>query len=72
MDTPLELADLDYLCDGISVPDDALPITLSLYPAIAPYQVWLALILVMALAIPSTYLIEKPFVKFIRSKYLDK
>jgi hypothetical protein len=39
MDTPLELADLDYLCDGISVPYDALPITLSLYPAIAPYQV---------------------------------
>jgi peptidoglycan/LPS O-acetylase OafA/YrhL len=47
-------------------------ISLSLYPAIAPYQVWLAVILVMALAIPSTYLIEKPFVRFIRSKYLDK
>lgn len=44
-------------------------ISLPMFPTIGPYQVWLALVLVMALAIPSTYLIEKPIVRFIRSKY---
>jgi peptidoglycan/LPS O-acetylase OafA/YrhL len=46
-------------------------ISLSLYPEIASYQVWLAVMFVMVLAIPSTYLIEKPFVRFIRRKYLS-
>jgi peptidoglycan/LPS O-acetylase OafA/YrhL len=55
-----------------SVVMTAVFISLSLYPAIAQYQVCLAVILVMALAIPSTYLIEKPFVRFIRRKYFDK
>ncbi len=41
-------------------------------PAIGPYQFWIAVGLIMALAIPSTYLIEKPIARFIRRKYIDR
>ncbi len=41
-------------------------------PAIGPYQIWIAVALIMALAIPSTYLIEKPLARFIRRKYIDR
>ena len=41
-------------------------------PAIGPYQIWIAIALLMALAIPSTYLIEKPLARWIRRKYIDK
>lgn len=44
--------------------------SLLFFPAIGPYQVWLAVALVMALAITSTFLIEKPIVRLIRIKYL--
>jgi peptidoglycan/LPS O-acetylase OafA/YrhL len=40
-------------------------------PAIGPYQIWIAIVLIMALAIPSTYLVEKPIAGFIRRKYID-
>ena len=40
-------------------------------PAIGPYQIWIAIALIMALAIPSTYLVEKPIARFIRRKYID-
>lgn len=45
-------------------------ISLSVFPASAPYQVWLAIAAIFILAIPSTYLVEKPLVKLIRRKYL--
>ena len=41
-------------------------------PAIGPYQVWIAIVAIMVLAIPSTYLIEKPLTRVIRSKYIDR
>jgi peptidoglycan/LPS O-acetylase OafA/YrhL len=41
-------------------------------PAIGPYQIWIAIALIMALAIPSTYLVEKPIARFIRRKYIDR
>ena len=41
-------------------------------PAIGPWQIWIAIALIMALAIPSTYLIEKPLARFIRRKYIDR
>jgi peptidoglycan/LPS O-acetylase OafA/YrhL len=41
-------------------------------PAIGPYQIWIAVVLIMLLAIPSTYLVEKPIARFIRSKYIDR
>lgn len=40
-------------------------------PAIGPYQIWIAVVLIMVLAIPSTYLVEKPIARFIRRKYID-
>ena len=40
-------------------------------PAIGPYQIWIAIVLIMVLAIPSTYLVEKPVARFIRRKYID-
>lgn len=40
-------------------------------PAIGPYQIWIAVTLIMALAIPSTWLIEKPIARAIRRKYVD-
>ncbi len=47
-------------------------ITLMTVPGIGPYQGWLAIGLIMALAIPSTYLIEKPIARKIRRKYIDR
>ena len=41
-------------------------------PGIGPYQIWIAIALIMALAIPSTYLIEKPLARRIRRKYIDR
>ncbi len=41
-------------------------------PAVGPYQIWLAVGLIMALAIPSTYLIERPLARLIRRKYIDR
>ena len=47
-------------------------VSLMAMPAIGPYQIWIAIALIMALAIPSTYLIEKPIARFIRRKYIDR
>lgn len=41
-------------------------------PAIGPYQIWIAVVLIMVLAIPSTYLVEKPIARLIRRKYIDR
>ena len=46
-------------------------VTLMINPAIGPYQVWIAIAMIMALAIPSTYLIEKPIARSIRKKFID-
>jgi len=45
-------------------------ISLAHFPSIGPYQVWLAIVMLMALAIPSTFLFEKPFVSFVRRKFI--
>ncbi len=47
-------------------------VSLSINPAIGPYQVWIGIALIMALAIPSTYLIEKPLARVIRRKFIDR
>ena len=47
-------------------------VSLIAMPAIGPYQIWIAIALIMALAIPSTYLIEKPLARVIRRKYIDQ
>ena len=47
-------------------------ISLVIMPGIGPYQGWLAIALIMALAIPSTYLVEKPVARWIRRKYIDR
>lgn len=46
--------------------------SLMIMPDIGPYQVWLAIGLLMALAIPSTYLVERPVARWIRRKYIDR
>ena len=46
-------------------------VSLAINPAIGPYQVWIAIVLIMVLAIPSTYLVEKPIARAIRRKYID-
>ena len=46
-------------------------VTLMINPAIGPYQVWIAIALIMALAIPSTYLVEKPIARSIRRRIID-
>ena len=46
-------------------------VSLMAMPAIGPYQIWIAIVLIMALAIPSTYLVEKPIARLIRRKYID-
>jgi peptidoglycan/LPS O-acetylase OafA/YrhL len=43
-------------------------VSFTINPAIGPYQVWIAIVLIMALAIPSTYLVEKPIARAIRSR----
>ncbi|MBT8428947.1 MAG: acyltransferase, partial [Gammaproteobacteria bacterium] len=47
-------------------------VSLTAMPAIGPYQLWIAMAAIMAVAIPSTYLIEKPIARFIRRKYIDR
>ena len=47
-------------------------ISFMVVPGIGPYQIWIAIALLMALAIPSAYLIEKPLAKFIRRKFIDR
>ena len=46
--------------------------SLKIMPGIGPWQGWLAIGLLMALAIPSTYLVEKPIARWIRRKYIDR
>ena len=46
-------------------------VSLEIFPGIGPYQVWIAIALILALAIPSTYLVEKPIARAIRSKTRD-
>ena len=50
----------------------ALFISFMVAPAVGPYQIWIAIALIMLLAIPSTYLIEKPLARWIRRKYIDR
>jgi len=40
-------------------------------PAVGPYQIWISIALIMGLAIPSTYLVEKPLARVIRRKWID-
>lgn len=47
-------------------------VSLTVNPAIGPYQIWIAIVSIMALAIPSTYLIEKPLARVIRRKFIDR
>ena len=47
-------------------------ISLMIVPTIGPYQIWIAIVLIMALAIPSTYLVEKPIAQAVRRKYIDR
>ena len=47
-------------------------VSLMIIPAIGPYQIWIAIVLIMVLAIPSTYLVEKPIARLIRRKYIDR
>ena len=47
-------------------------VSLMINPAIGPYQVWIAIVMIMVLAIPSTYLIEKPLARVIRRKFIDR
>jgi peptidoglycan/LPS O-acetylase OafA/YrhL len=47
-------------------------VSLMAIPSIGPYQIWIAIALIMALAIPSTYLVEKPIARFIRRRYIDR
>lgn len=50
----------------------AMHVSIMINPVIGPYQIWIAIAMIMALAIPSTYLIEKPLARFIRKKYIDQ
>ena len=47
-------------------------ISFMVVPGIGPFQIWIAIALIMALAIPSTHLIEKPLARVIRRKYIDR
>ena len=49
----------------------AMYVSLTVNPAIGPYQIWIAIVLIMTLAIPSTYLVEKPIARSIRRKHID-
>jgi peptidoglycan/LPS O-acetylase OafA/YrhL len=46
-------------------------ISMSVYPEIAPYQNWIDLVMIMVVAIPSTYLFEKPLARLIKLKYIN-
>ncbi len=43
-------------------------VSLVIFPDIGPYQIWIAVGLIMSLAIPSTYLVEKPIARALRRK----
>ncbi len=45
---------------------------MAINPAVAPYQVWIGIVLIMVLAIPSTYLVEKPIARAIRRRFIDR
>jgi len=47
-------------------------VSLTIFPSIGPYQIWIAIVFIMALAILSTYLVEKPIARVIRRKYIDR
>ena len=47
-------------------------VSLMINPAIGPYQIWIAIVSIMVLAISSTYLIEKPLARVIRRKFIDR
>lgn len=47
-------------------------ISVGIAPEIAPYQHWIAIAMIMVVAIASTFLFEKPFAKFLKSKYINK
>lgn len=46
-------------------------ISMGIYPEIAPYQHWIAIAMVMVVAIVSTFLFEKPLAQFIKRKYIN-
>ncbi len=46
--------------------------TIITIPTIGPYQHWIAIGLVVLLAIGSTYLVEKPVAKWFRRRYIDR
>jgi peptidoglycan/LPS O-acetylase OafA/YrhL len=45
-------------------------ISISVYPETAPYQHWIAMVMIMVVAIPSTYLFEKPLGRWLKRKYI--
>jgi peptidoglycan/LPS O-acetylase OafA/YrhL len=45
-------------------------ISISVYPEIGPYQHWIAIMMIMVVAIPSTYLFEKPLARWLKQKYI--
>lgn len=47
-------------------------ISVGIAPEIGPYQHWIAMVMVMVVAIISTFLFEKPFAKFLKSRYINK
>ena len=46
-------------------------VSITINPAIGPYQIWIAIGLIMLLAIPSTYVVEKPLARWIRRRFID-
>ncbi|MFT5543525.1 MAG: peptidoglycan/LPS O-acetylase OafA/YrhL [Glaciecola sp.] len=47
-------------------------ISISVYPEMASYQHWVAIVMIMVVAIPSTYLFEKPLARLLKRKYINK
>jgi peptidoglycan/LPS O-acetylase OafA/YrhL len=45
-------------------------VSLEYFPELGPHQVWLAIILLLAVSIPSTYLFEKPLARLIQRNYV--
>lgn len=45
--------------------------SLTAIPGIGPYQVWIAIIAIIAIAVPSTFWVEKPIAKWIRRKFAN-
>lgn len=46
-------------------------ISVGIVPEIAPYQHWIAIVMIMLVAIVSTFMFEKPFAKFLKRKYIN-